>query len=207
MDAAKKDCILLQATRAFSRFGFKKASIDEIAREAGVAKGTVYLAAESKEDLFYQALHREVRAWQAECARTIDPRVPAPELLARLLATAMDYVEKHPLVRDLLLGETLRAMPDWSERLEELRAIGRTHVVEVLRIGIRQKAFRPDLEVDIVAGLLQDFQLAASRGPRTVDRADEVADRVRVGLDLVLHGLGRHDATGPSDAPLAHPAG
>ena len=189
MDAAKKDCILLQAARAFSRFGFKKASIDDIARDAGVGKGTVYLAAESKEDLFYQVLHREVRAWQADCARTIDPRVPANELLATLLATAMDYVEKHPLVLDLLLGETLRTLPDWSDRLEDLRAIGRTNVIEVLRIGIRQKAFREDLEVDTVASLLQDFQLAAYRGPRTEERKDEVAKRVRVGLDLVLNGL------------------
>lgn len=188
MDAAKKDCILLQAARAFARFGFKKASIDEIAREAGVGKGTVYLAAESKEDLFYQVLHREVRAWQAECARVIDPRVPAPELLRKLLATAMDYVQKHPLVLDLLQGETLRTMPDWADRLEELRAIGRQNVIEVLRIGIRQKAFRPELEVETVASLLQDFQLATY--PQNKTRGDfEVQERVRVGLDLVLHGL------------------
>ena len=161
MDAAKKDCILLQAARAFARFGFKKASIDDIAREAGVGKGTVYLAAESKEDLFYQVLHREVRAWQAECARTIDPRVPAPKLLQDLLTAAMDYVERHPLVLDLLRGETLRALPDWEDRLEDLRAIGRQNVVEVLRIGVRQRAFREDLEVETVASLLQDFQLAA----------------------------------------------
>jgi len=48
VEQAKKDCILLEAARAFARFGFKKASIDEIAKEAGVGKGTVYLAAESK---------------------------------------------------------------------------------------------------------------------------------------------------------------
>jgi AcrR family transcriptional regulator len=203
VDAAKKDCILLQAARAFARFGFKKASIDDIAREAGVGKGTVYLAAESKEDLFYQALHREVRAWQAECARAIDPRVPAPDLLAKLLETAMDYVEKHPLVRDLLLGETIRTLPDWADRLEELRAVGRANVVEVLKIGIRQKAFRPDLEVDTVAGLLQDFQLAAYRGPRTPERSAEVADRVRVGLDLVLHGLASQQVAAHR---IAHPA-
>lgn len=189
MDAAKKDCILLQAARAFSRFGFKKASIDDIAREAGVGKGTVYLAAESKEDLFYQVLHREVRAWQAECARTIDPRIPADELLGTLLTTAMDHVERHPLVLDLLLGETLRALPDWAERLEGLREVGRANVVEVLRIGVRQELFRADLEVETVASLLQDFQLAAYRGPRSTTRAREIEARVRVGLDLVLHGL------------------
>lgn len=190
MDAAKKDCILLQAARAFSRFGFKKASIDDIAREAGVGKGTVYLAAESKEDLFYQVLHREVRAWQSECARTIDPRVPADALLGTLLTTAMQHVERHPLVLDLLLGETLRALPDWAERLDGLREVGRANVVEVLRIGVRQGLFRADLEVDTVASLLQDFQLAAYRGRiGTAARAREVEARVRVGLDLVLHGL------------------
>ncbi len=192
MDAAKKDCILLQAARAFARFGFKKASIDDIAREAGVGKGTVYLAADSKEDLFYQVLHRETRAWQAECARTIDPRLPADELLEKLLATAMGYVEKHPLVLDLLLGETLRTLPNWADRLEELRAIGRTNVIEVLRIGIKQKAFRADLEVDTVASLLQDFQLAAYRRPETRDTPKDVKARVRVGLDLVLNGLRTH---------------
>jgi AcrR family transcriptional regulator len=190
LDAAKKDCILLQAARAFSRFGFKKASIDDIAREAGVGKGTVYLAADSKEDLFYQVLHREVRAWQSECARTIDPRVPADQLLGTLLTTAMQHVERHPLVLDLLLGETLRALPDWSERLEGLREVGRANVVEVLRIGVRQELFRADLEIDTVASLLQDFQLAAYRGLEgSPSRAREVEARVRVGLDLVLHGL------------------
>ncbi len=189
MDAAKKDCILFQAARAFARFGFRKASIDDIAREAGVGKGTVYLAAESKEDLFYQVLHREVRAWQAECARSIDPRTSADKLLGALLEVAMRYVEQHPLLLDLLLGETLRTLPDWSERLEGLREIGRTNVVEVLRLGVRQGIFRADLEVDTVASLLQDFQLAAYRGARQGDRKREVEDRVRVGLDLVLNGL------------------
>jgi AcrR family transcriptional regulator len=189
LDSAKKDCILLEAARVFARFGFKKASIDDIAREAGVGKGTVYLAAESKEDLFYQVLHREIRAWQSECAKTIDPRVPAAELLSKLLATAMLYVEKHPLVLDLLLGETIRTLPGWAERLHELRAIGRANVIEVLRIGIRQKAFRADLEVETVASLLQDFQIAAYRRPEAHEKPRDVADRARVGLDLVLNGL------------------
>jgi AcrR family transcriptional regulator len=186
VDAAKKECILVEAARAFARFGFKKASIDEIARGAGVAKGTVYLAAESKEELFYQVLYRETRAWQAECARVIDPRVPADRLLADLLETAMKYLETRPLVRELLLGETSRALPGWAERFGELARVGRTNVAEVLRVGIRQGTFRDDLEVETVAGLLQDFHLAAQ-----VNRADreDLARRARVGLDLVLNGL------------------
>src|SRR5207253_6325715 len=61
MELAKKECILVEAARAFARWGFKKTSVDEIAKAAGVAKGTIYLAAESREDRFYQAVDRAVR--------------------------------------------------------------------------------------------------------------------------------------------------
>lgn len=80
-------------------------------------------------------LHREVRAWQAECARSIDPRTSADKLLGALLEVAMRYVEQHPLLLNLLLGETLRTLPDWSERLEGLREIGHTNVVEIMHLG------------------------------------------------------------------------
>jgi len=187
VEQAKKDCILLEAARAFARFGFKKASIDEIAKEAGVGKGTVYLAAESKEDLFYQVLHREMRAWQAECSKVIDPRVPADKLLLKLLEAAKEYLERHPLVRDLLFGETTRALPSWRGRFEELRALGRTNVAEVLRIGVRQGLFDPSLDVDAAAGVLQDFHLSA----QVLYAKDQstFAERQAAGLGIVLNGL------------------
>src|SRR5205814_903339 len=105
MEQAKKDCILVEAARAFSRFGFKKTSVDEIAKAAGVAKGTIYLAVESKEDLFYQALHREVRQWVAEVSKLIDPRKPADELLGEMAVFGFQKLEQSPLVRDLLSGK------------------------------------------------------------------------------------------------------
>jgi AcrR family transcriptional regulator len=189
VDTTKKECILIEAARAFARFGFKKASIDEIAKEAGVGKGTVYLAAESKEDLFFQVLHREVRAWQAACAKAIDPRAPADQLLARLLAVADKYLEDHPLVEELLLGRTLEMLPAWGARLEDLRAIGRANVTEVLRLGIRQGIFRPELDAETVAGLLQDFHLVAWLARSKETPTAEVVHRAAVGLDLVLRGL------------------
>src|SRR2546423_8729946 len=99
MEQSKKECILQAAARAFARFGFKRASVEEIARDAGVAKGTVYLACDSKEDLFYQAVHREVRSWMAETSRAIDPWVPADELLGVVSQVGPDYLQNHPLVR------------------------------------------------------------------------------------------------------------
>lgn len=186
---SKRECILVEATKIFARFGFKKTSIDDIAREAGVGKGTVYLAAESKEELFYQVLHREVRAWQAACAKVIDPRVPADELLVRLYTEAQKHLVQNGLVRDLFRGEMVKMLPKWAARFEELRALGRTNVVEVLSIGVRQKVFRDDLDIETAASVLQDFHLAGLiLRPEGLSEAANL-HRARVGMELVLGGL------------------
>src|SRR5262249_13588476 len=125
MEQSKKECILVAAARAFARFGFKKASVEEIAKDAGVAKGTVYLACDTKEDLFYQAIHREMRAWSAEIAKLIDPRRPADQLLVECARAGLEYMHQRPLVRELLFGQHHLILPEWSERLDELRELGR----------------------------------------------------------------------------------
>src|SRR5262249_36313770 len=178
------------AARAFERFGFRKASVDEIARDAGVAKGTVYLAAESKEDLFYQAVHREVRSWVAELSKLIDPRRRADELLSEVAQASLALLQTKPLVRDLLLGICNGQLPTWTTQLEELRALGRVNVAEILRLGVKQGVFAPTLDVDMTAAILQDVQLsgylhAMQEGPTTED----LPRRFRAGLDLVLNGL------------------
>ena len=190
MDQAKKECILLEAARAFARFGFKKASVDDIAKGAKVAKGTIYLACESKEDLFYQVLHRDVRSWVADVSKLIDPRIPADELLAMMSKAALAYLDHRPLVRDLLFGKTAELLPNWAERLQELRSLGSAGVIEVLRLGGRQGVFRADLDVEAVASLLQDLQLTTylfhNRG---ADREARLERRMRAGLDLILNGI------------------
>jgi AcrR family transcriptional regulator len=186
---SKRECILLEAGKMFARFGFRKTSIDEIAREAGVGKGTVYLAVESKEELFYQVLHREVRSWQAECAKVVDPRVPADELLVRLSAVAQANLSANQLVQDLFRGEMAKMLPKWSDRFEDLRALGRSNVEEVLRIGVKQKLFRKELDIEVVATILQDLHLSRWILRPSGQSDAELARHAVIGLDLVLHGL------------------
>jgi AcrR family transcriptional regulator len=48
----KRDAILDAALKLFSQYGYRRTSIDDIAREAEIAKGTVYLSFKSKEEIF-----------------------------------------------------------------------------------------------------------------------------------------------------------
>ncbi len=191
MERAKKECILNAAARAFAKVGFRKASVDDIARDAGVAKGTIYLACESKEDLFYQSVQRDVRAWVAKVASCIDPRKPADELLGDVATAAFAYLHQHTLVRDLLTGIYYGQLPGWTERFEDLRSIGRNNVVEILRLGIRQGRFRADLDVETTALLLEDLQLAGMLQETRLGggQPDVLKLRMTAGLQLVLDGL------------------
>jgi AcrR family transcriptional regulator len=196
LEQAKREAILSAAARAFSEHGFKKTSIDEIAAAAGVGKGTVYLMCESKEDLFYQVIHREVRDVQADNARSVDPRRPADELLRQISRDGLVQMVQRPLLRALLSKEHQRFLPEWRDRFEELRALGRSVATEVLELGIRQGRFDPSMDVAQVASLLQDLHIATcllylsdtSSFDADLERREEAA------FKLIFDGIRRRDA-------------
>ena len=56
-DKEKKRVKIMQAAlKIFSRKGYSPAAVDEVAREAGIAKGTLYLYFQDKEDLFFSTI-------------------------------------------------------------------------------------------------------------------------------------------------------
>jgi AcrR family transcriptional regulator len=81
-DSAKLRQILDGARRVFLADGFDGASMNEIAREAGVSKGTLYVYFDSKEALFV-SLIRTDRKHQAEQICEFDENAGDPETVLR----------------------------------------------------------------------------------------------------------------------------
>jgi AcrR family transcriptional regulator len=194
VDQSKRECIVVAAVKCFARFGFKKASVDEIAKDAGVAKGTVYLAAENKEDLLYQAILHELRSWNAEMSKLLDPRKDALELLAELATAGLASLPKRPLIKQLFEGDMHALLPRWQDRFDELTRMGRRNTVEVLQIGINQGRFRADLDTEETATLLMDMQISTMlfHNRETPDRVERMGRRLAAALALIERGL-----TGP----------
>jgi AcrR family transcriptional regulator len=185
-----REAILDAAVSCFAERGYKKASIDAIAEQAGVGKGTVYLYCESKQDLFYQSVHRELRDWVGEVSRMIDPRVRADQLMLHIGMADVEFLEKRPLVRELLFGAYHGLLPEWSARFEELRALGQRAIRELIELGIKQGIFAADLDVEATARILQDMQLSANLlARRTGEDLVSVRRHQRAALRLVMQGL------------------
>jgi TetR/AcrR family fatty acid metabolism transcriptional regulator len=190
MERGTHEAILDSATACFSQYGYKKASVDKIAAGAHVAKGTVYLYCDSKEDLLYQAVHRELREFVSDLSQLIDLRRPADQILVDMATSHLAYLQQRPLARDLLCGILDGQLPDWKPQFRELRNLGVQHVIEVLQLGIRQGVFAADLDVESTARILQEMELS---GVLLADRTPLDPDTVRrlrqASLRLVLGGL------------------
>jgi len=107
-----KEKILQVAGRIFSRFGFYKTSMDEIARTSHKAKGSLYYHFASKEDLFTEVVALELKNLKKELAMVVtDPELDPREKIKKYLLTRMAV-----LYRASNYQETLKA--DFFEHFE-----------------------------------------------------------------------------------------
>jgi len=88
-----RDTILNVANRLFSRFGFHKTSMDEIAKVARKAKGSLYYHFASKEELFKEVISKEMDNLKNQLSVIInDNATDASEKLKNYLIKRMEIL-------------------------------------------------------------------------------------------------------------------
>ena len=79
------------ARQVFFEQGFERANLDEVARRAGLAKGTIYRHFESKAELYVEILAQNADTFVERMTRVIDPRVPAADQIRHLARFYFDH--------------------------------------------------------------------------------------------------------------------
>jgi len=108
MDDSEKDerkqQILKAAASLFAASGFEQISMAEVAQNAGIAKGTVYLYFKTKEDLFLALLDNAFESWFADLQQRL-PTLTSCETPARIEAfglTLAESLQGHTVLLGLL---------------------------------------------------------------------------------------------------------
>jgi AcrR family transcriptional regulator len=83
----------------FERFGVRKTNVADLAREAGIAKGSFYLFFESKEDLFLTINEEFDKQLQREVALRLEKSQNPKETLREFLLYVLDLFEIDPMLR------------------------------------------------------------------------------------------------------------
>ena len=87
--------ILDAARRVFARRGFAEATVDEIAREAGIAKGTIYLYYKSKGDVYGAAAREGLRALHEQMVGNVRSAATAFDKVRAFIETKTRYFERN----------------------------------------------------------------------------------------------------------------
>lgn len=86
--------ILSAASAVFARHGFDATTVDLIAQEAGVAKGTLYLYYPSKAAIYSAAVIAGLQELAEQTVASLSADVPLPEKVRRLLEMRLRYFEE-----------------------------------------------------------------------------------------------------------------
>jgi AcrR family transcriptional regulator len=148
----RADRILDAAAELVGRWGYKKTTVDDIARQAGVAKGTIYLHWKTREDLFI-ALRRREDLKLAEDIRQRIANDPAGSTLRGFVKHSTLALMKRPLMKALFLNDSEMfgewASREYSSATYQERIENYKNLLEFLRgqgvvrtdMGIREQTF------------------------------------------------------------------
>lgn len=116
--------ILEAARRVVGRFGFEGTTLDRVAEEAGIAKGTVYLYFKNKDELLHSAVIEGVRELTRELHRNDKVFAPPVERLAGIIREVFRQENAHQdFLKALILNFGFVTYKPGNPRDEELRQV------------------------------------------------------------------------------------
>jgi len=143
----RRQQIMVAAKRVFSDKGFNKATMEDIAQEAELSPGTLYLYFKNKEELYASLSLRILQYLLIRVEHVNDDKETDPEEKLKALMDAMyDVYEFDPLIIinmfHLQSSETLRNLsPQLMEEIKDLSRKSLGSIAKIFENGVEQDLF------------------------------------------------------------------
>ena len=185
----KRGAILRAAIQVFAHNGYFNSKVADIAREAGVADGTVYLYFKSKEEILHSIFDRNMEEAIADGRKRLEGITDPRE---RLRSIAHMHLDRLGADRDLAVVFQVELRGS-TKFMEEFSAAAFAEYLNLIRAtieeGQRAGVFRTDLNPKVVAkilfGALDEMAtnwILSKRRYKLAPMADQV-------LDVFLNGV------------------
>ncbi len=187
--------ILVAAIELFGEVGFARTKLEDVAKRAGVSKGTLYLYFDSKETLFREMVRSRVTA-HLELGETLLAQTgrTARELLEQFIRRWWEIARQPEMARiTRLLHAELGNFPELARFfVDEVISRTRRQITALVALGVERGEFRavpnafPSAAIAslVVHGALRQRFFAPHDPEALTD--DQVIDGI---VDLVFHGM------------------
>ena len=141
--------ILNHAQQVFMKYGVRNITMDDLARELGISKKTIYQYYSNKADLVFEVARAHFRQEEAQCAIVSDSAVDA---LDEMVKVAMWSFETFRSMSPNLIYEVQKYYPKAWALFQEFRDhFVLREVRKNLKRGIAEGLYRENLHVEIIA--------------------------------------------------------
>jgi TetR/AcrR family fatty acid metabolism transcriptional regulator len=190
-DPDKPQQIIEAAVRVFARKGYYNSRVSDIAREAGIAAGTIYLYFKTKDDILVTLFRDKMAQFVSALGKAIAEEPDAVAKLRRLVFLHFQILEQNPALAEVVQVELRQGHKFFRGASAHEVASYFALIESVLEEGMAKGRFRRRLPVKVATKSLFGAmdQVATSwvlgkRGYRLVDSAEAVADIFLKGLAL-----------------------
>ena len=197
----REERILDAATTLLVRWGYRKTTVDDVAHEAGVGKGTIYLHWKDKNELFRAAIWREQQRYSEEMKRRIAAD-PEGGLLHRITVHGMLAALSNPLMTAILSGNSdiFNGFLGASDQgfLNQLLGDTDTYIVELQHAGL----IRADIPAPVITYLLIVLKFGIINSPDLIkqERIPGMEQLAEALSDLIRRWLEPGELPSQSDA-------
>lgn len=192
-DVDKKSTIIEIAIRLFSKYGYAKTSVDEIASQANIAKGTVYYYFTSKEELFMEAISSKSQEFFAALHEQIAQTQGFEAQLKAYISLPMKYAyENMPI-----LLEGLKSIPfSYISRIDEYRKVSQARMLLILRqileCGLAEGKVTEAISIDRICEMIHDWFMPGNLRFEVSD-IEQMLKRIEKDhealVNLILYGI------------------
>ncbi len=154
-DLPRDEEIIKIAAEIFYRQGFAGTTLDDIARDAGIVKGSLYHYFDSKEEIYERLMNNVVGT--LDVREELSRNVPADERLLHILRARLVQTTSHPTEVGLISRQLIRMDGPVGEWARTLRRENFSVLRELIVQGQRDGCFRPgdpDILAATIMGLL-----------------------------------------------------
>ena len=186
----KRAAILDAGRRVFSKKGYAETAVEDVADEAQIAKGTLYLYFKSKEELYMAVLAGDLRQMWAEARAEMDRAEGFREKLRAFFRVRLEFAKAHEDFYRIYLaeyGSTFVKAPVSREVMQLFRANMR-QVAQVVEEACQRGEIRPVSAGPVAAAL---FDISRGLLERRLLNWQEfrVRDEIEFTINLLTEGL------------------
>lgn len=191
----RKADIMLAAERVFALKGYHNASVQDIAKEAEYATGTVYLYFKDKEALYLSLLEEKMRGLLALLKENTSGIADAEDKLKVFIQESLNFFDRNRDFFRIFFSERTRGQIVKDSKLSRSSIMlqHKEFVIGLIKAGQEQRVIRSDFDSKQIADILASIFMTVifdwlKTGPKDEKKLKDMTGFI---LDIFLSGAGK----------------